>query len=149
MEWLDEEGRPAKTKLQFPLASTIAQIQTAWDTGDGLIAALSGAGLRGASVTTPLVTTTTNALAVAGTNTAMDKSRWTWLDDAGNEVEFQLPAPLAADVNTDDYTINEADPDVAAFIAWVIANLESPYGRAIVAIVQAVRVWRNRKAKNT
>src|SRR3990172_2458615 len=99
VNYVDESGRSAKTKLQFDLALTKAQIQTAWATGQALLGEITGAGITSAEITEVVDTTPTSPATGTGTNTSMDKLRWTFIDDDGNEFTFQTPAPLAADMN--------------------------------------------------
>lgn len=149
VNYADEEGRKAKTKFQFDLLEDPTTIQLAWDEGQALLSEITGAGISSAEITLPMDTTPTAATAGTGTNTAMDKLRWTWLDSDGNRCTFETPAPLAADMNTDDYTVNDTQADIAAFIDWVEEFLVSPYGLALTTFVDCVRTWKNRKSKNT
>lgn len=148
VNYVDEQGRTAKTKFQFDLLDELADIQIAWDTGQDLLAEITGAGITSAEVTEVVDTDPTSPVSGTGTNTSMDKLRWTFADSAGNRCTFETPAPLAADMNSDDYTVNGTQADILAFIDWCKANLVSPYGLALTTFIDAVRTWKNRKAKN-
>lgn len=148
VNYVDENGRTAKTKFQFVLTDEFADIQLAWDAILPLLTEITGCGITSAEVTTPTEMTPTTATAGTGTNTAMDKLKWTFSDEDGNLVVFTTPAPLAAEMESDDYHVNDTQADIAAFIAAVQTYLASPYGLALTTFVDCVRTWRNRKAKN-
>lgn len=145
----DEQGRTSKTKLQFLLSDDLADIQLAWNDGQLLLAEITGCGIASAEVTEVVDTTPTSATPGTGTNTAMDKIRWTFNDESGNPCTFETPAPLAADMDTNDYSVNSTQADILAWIEWCTTFLASPYGKALTTFVDAVRVWKNRKSKNT
>ena len=147
--WKDEQGRSARTALDWPLDAEVLEIEDALADLIVILPHLTGAGLIGAQVTIPLLIDGFAAVEHEGTNTAMDKSVWRWGDEDGNKMGFSIPAPLPGIMDTNDYQVNQTDEFVEDLIAWVIANLNSPYGKAIIAFIQAVRVWRNRKAKNS
>lgn len=144
----DEQGRPSKTKLQVDLDSTLAEIQAIWDTGADLFDNITNCGLKSAEVTVPLLTTGTSPVPAAGTNTSMDKLVWTWLDEDGNQFENQTPAPMGALMATDDYHVSDTNDDILAWIDYVETFLKSPYGKAVTGVIDVVRGWKNRKAKN-
>lgn len=147
--WQDSAGRPSSTKAMFLKTLTNAQIQTAMAAGSVLIAGVSGSALAEASATFPMTITPSAFTAGDPTGTAMDKVVWKWRDSDGNEFEFDTPSPLPAQMVAGTIKIDVAIPAVANFITWVYANLKSPYGQAVVALVKAARDWRGRKAKNT
>lgn len=149
MLWVDESGRPATTKLDFPISYSVQDCIDAIEDAMVFWPNLTNAGLTGAKLTIPLDIDTFPATAGAGFNTAMDKARFRWSDSGGNRMAFSLPAPVPGIINANDYTVNDTQGDVEDLIAWVELHLNSPYGMAITGLIDAIRNWRNRKSKNT
>jgi len=148
VNYVDENGRLAKSKFQFALEDTPEMIEDAWLEGQALVSYITGAGITSAEVTSAVDTTPTEATSHPGTNTAMDKIRWSFLDEDSNPVQFTTPAPLADDVGEDDYHVDDTNGDILNFIEWCKDFLVSPYGKVLLTFVDGVRVWRNRKSKN-
>jgi hypothetical protein len=146
--WVDNAGRPGKTKLQFDLTKTAAQIVTLMAAAAPLLNAIAEPGLVKALATFNMGETPTGAGTVTGAGTCLDKIRWEWEDSGGNRFFNETPGPIPTLILADGLTVNQAQTDVAAWITWVKANLESPYGLAIIAIINAYRAFKDRKAKN-
>ena len=147
--WADGAGKPAKTKLQFAIGITRADINTNMTAAEALLGAISECGIAGAIATLPVPETLTYASStVQDGATAMDKAKWQFVDDKGNKFFNETPALPTTMLLADGLTVDQADTDVAAWLAWFMGHCESPYGEAIISLYKAYRTFKNRKAKN-